>query len=450
MSDAVPSSWARRIFTATASLTGASVVVVLLAAGHEVGHSLLAIAVVVAIARLLGSLGKRLGQPSVIGEIVGGVVLGPSVLGWLWPAAHSWMFSAQTLEHLRLPAELGLVYFMFLIGFHFRLRALRDRWPAIMSISNASIAVPFATGLLIAGALPVTLMPDGTSSPYFSLFIGIAFSVTAFPVLARILADRRLLHTPLGVLALACAAVIDLLAWLAIALLAGLFQADGIHSYLFTLCGFAVLIALLALVVRPLAHRISRTADGDRLLIATALVGAPIAALATHHIGLHLAIGAFLLGVAFPSEAAESRRVHQSGRLLTAFLLPLFFALIGLRTDLGALNADPSLWAWTAALLGAAMLSKLAGTAVGARCAGIGRRGSATLGVLLSCRGLTELVVLDIGRTLGLLTPVLFTMLVVVATVSTVLTGPLLGLAKPKPAEPLVAPSRSSRTDREE
>lgn len=393
------------------------------------GRALVAVVLTVMVAHLTGHVARLAGQPRVIGEIVGGILLGPSVFGLAWPDGQTWLFSTETMSRLQRVADLGLVFFMFLVGLRIERTVLRGRRFAVMSVCHASVVLPFGAGLAVAVVLPPMLTPAGSAQTFFVFFLGIAFGVTAFPVLARILVDRGIIGTHIGSLALACAAVIDLAAWFGVSLLTGLVQARGAGPVLLALCGAAGLTALLMFVVRPLLQNAADRRGNGRLLTAVALVGVPCAALAAEHVGLHLVVGAFLLGMVFPRHAPATARLRgELGGALTTVLLPPFFALVGLRTDLGDLSAHPALWAWAGLLLLVAMLSKIVGSAAGARLGGLGWHDSATLGVLLSCRGLTELVVLDIGRSLGLLTPTLFTMLVLVAILSTVLTGPLLDL----------------------
>jgi Kef-type K+ transport system membrane component KefB len=385
---------------------------------------MLAIAITLAVARLTGSLARQVGQPAVIGEIAGGILLGPSVLGLVRPDAQSWLFSEKSLPVLGFAANVGLIFFMFVVGTHLRPETLRGRGRIVAGVSHGSIALPFATGVVVAVVLPPLLVPAGANPLLFALFLGVAFSVTAFPVLARILADHRLLDTPGGRLTIACAAVVDIVAWLALALVTGLTRGQGSGPFLLTLGGAVGLTAILVLVVRPLLRRLA----GSRLVTAVILIGLPLSALAADRLGLHLVFGAFLFGVICPCSGRKETWLREKLGLMTALLLPSFFALVGLRTDLSLLWTRPALWGWTALLLAAAMLSKVLGTAASARACGFGWRDSATMGALLSCRGLTELIMLDIGLSLGLLTPALFAVLIVVAVVSTVLTGPLMRL----------------------
>ncbi|MFF7714320.1 cation:proton antiporter [Streptomyces sp. NPDC087659] len=372
---------------------------------------------------------RRFGQPPVIGEIAMGIVLGPSLLGWLWPEAQHWLFPESVLPYTSVLGQLGLLGFMFLVGLELDLGALRGSSRTAVAVSQAGMLVPLGLGALLAFPLYGRLAPDGVGFVPFTLFMAVAMSVTAFPVLARILVDRGLYGTPLGALAMACAAVDDVAAWCLLALVVALTAAGSPFDAL-SAAGLTVAFGVaMVLVVRPLLARWAARGRADRANDGVVLVllfsGLCLSALATDLIGVHTLFGAFLFGVATPR---GHRRVEASAARLRAVvvpvLLPLFFVHTGLSTEIGALAADPAQWLWTGALLAVAVLGKWGGAAGAARMCGRPWREAMSIGALMNCRGLTELVVLTIGLELGVIGPDLFTMLVLVALITTALTAP--------------------------
>lgn len=372
---------------------------------------------------------RRFGQPPVIGEIAMGIVLGPSLLGWLWPEAQAWLFPEPVLPYTSVLGQIGLLGFMFLVGLELDLGALRGSSRTAVAVSQAGMLVPLCLGALLAFPLYGRLAPDGVGFVPFTLFMAVAMSVTAFPVLARILVDRGLYGTPLGALAMACAAVDDVAAWCLLALVVALTAAGSPFDAL-SAAGLTVAFgAAMLLVVRPLLARWAARGRADRANDGVVMVllfsGLSLAALATDLIGVHTLFGAFLFGVATPR---GHRRVEASAARLRAvvvpLLLPLFFVHTGLSTEIGALAAEPAQWLWTGALLAVAVLGKWGGAAGAARACGQPWREAMSIGALMNCRGLTELVVLTIGLELGVIGPDLFTMLVLVALITTALTAP--------------------------
>jgi Kef-type K+ transport system membrane component KefB len=372
---------------------------------------------------------RKFGQPPVIGEIAMGIVLGPSLLGWLWPEAQHWLFPAAVLPYTSVLGQIGLLGFMFLVGLELDLGALRGSSRTAVAVSQAGMLVPLGLGALLAFPLYGRLAPDGVGFVPFTLFVAVAMSVTAFPVLARILVDRGLYGTPLGALAMACAAVDDVAAWCLLALVVALTAAGSPFDAL-SAAGLTVAFgAAMVLVVRPLLARWAARGRADRANDGVVMVllfsGLSLSALATDMIGVHTLFGAFLFGVATPR---GHRRVEASAARLRAvvvpLLLPLFFVHTGLSTEIGALAAEPSQWLWTGALLAVAVLGKWGGAAGAARVCGQPWREAMSIGALMNCRGLTELVVLTIGLELGVIGPDLFTMLVLVALITTAVTAP--------------------------
>ena len=386
--------------------------------------TLLGVAVVIVVARLAGAAFRRMGQPPVIGEVVAGIALGPSVLGG-WSNG---LFPVETRPLLKIVATLGLVVFMFLVGLEMDLRLLGGRRRRVSTaVAVVGTAVPFGLGVLLASVLH----PSHAVSDFvpFALFIGAAMSTTAFPVLARILQERRLYDTPLGAVTMASAAGDDVLTWAILAVVVAIVAATGAWTLPY-ICALALLFALvMLLLVRPALarYRDRPLSSGDLGLVVAALLAA---AFATAAIGIHEIFGAFLLGAVFPrGPLAEEVR----GRLesLAAILLPVFFVTTGLNVDVGRVGVE-GIWQLALILL-VACAGKVIGAGAGARWQGFAWRESLALGVLMNTRGLTELVVLNIGRDFGVLDGPLFTLLVIMAVVTTVATAPLLEVVKPDP-----------------
>ncbi len=379
----------------------------------------LQILAIAAAARRCAAAARRLGQPAVIGEIAAGILLGPSLFGWLHPAAWARLFPPDSLGILNGLSQLGLFFFMFTVGMEINQEALRRQARAALVISLASVAVPFLLGLGLAPFLYTRHASSQIPFPPFALFLGTALSVTALPVLARILRDLDLQNTRAGLTAVACAAFGDAAAWCALAAVVGIVQeASPARAALSLLLGAAHAAFMLG-VLRPWLKR--RAAPGP----AGALLLAGASALATEMIGIHALFGAFLAGLTMPED--ESLRKSLAGRLgtiSTLVLLPIFFALTGLRTKFGLLQSFEH-WAVAAAIVSVGVAGKLGGGAVAARLTGLPWRDALAVGALMNARGLVELVVLTIGHDLGILSPELFTMLVFMALTTTLMTGPL-------------------------
>lgn len=392
---------------------------------------LLATAVIILAARLFGSLARRIGQPQVIGEIVAGIVLGPSLLGTVFPALFDDLFRGDVLPFIEILAQIGLIVFMFLVGLEFDPKLLRGRGDAAALISHMSIVLPFVSGLLVALAVFSELGAEDSDFLPFALFLGASMSITAFPVLARILTERGLHRTQLGATVLTCAAIDDVTAWCVLAVVVAVATADGFGSAFVTIGLAMVFIALMLSVVRPMLGRLARYHEQSSRIGSTLLglifVGVLLSALATDQIGIHAIFGAFLFGVVMPKRAEFVEEL--TGKLVdftVIFLLPLFFAYSGLRTELGLLDSV-GLWITCIAIVLVAIIGKWGGSTFAARYLGMSWRDSMGVGVLMNCRGLTELVILNIGLDLGVIPPVLFTMLVIMALVTTFMTSPLLG-----------------------
>lgn len=392
---------------------------------------LIALAVIVASARVVGLLFERFGQPSVIGEIIVGILLGPSLLGWLQPTLFHSLFPASITPSLTLLAQIGLIFYMFLVGLEFDPGQLRRQLRLAVMVSNISIALPFALGVLLAalglyrlnGSAGVAFLP-------FALFCGTALSITAFPVLARILEDRGWSHTKVGQLAIACASIDDLSAWCLLAIAIAVTRTGGLATALPTLAAIGALAGAMVLVIpylgRPLLRRFEARGDLDPLLLTSIDAMVLLAAAATQAIGIDVIFGGFLMGAVLPKTPAFCQQLRERiNDFVTIVLLPVFFVLSGLNTRLGLLN-QPWLWGVAALILLAAVAGKFLGTYGVARWQGLPKSEARTLGWLMNTRGLTELIVLNIGLRLGVISPLIFTLFVLMALGTTLMASPLL------------------------
>jgi Kef-type K+ transport system membrane component KefB len=392
-------------------------------------HVLLALVVVLAVARILGAMFRRLNQPQVMGEVVAGILLGPSFLGWLAPGVASQVLPVNAAPYLALISQVGVVLYMFLVGLELDTDLLQKRSQAAIAISHASIVAPFLLGAAFALWLYPRYSTGVFSFTTFALFIGVAMSITAFPVLARILTDRGMQKTRLGVLALACAAIDDVTAWclLAFAMSVAHAQTGSLLFTLITTVGFIFFVLLIAkrgalwLVRRQTAK--GRTTQDMFAIVCAALL---LSALVTERIGIHALFGAFLLGTVIPHHSVLARDIRaRCEDLVVVLLLPVFFAFTGMRTQLGLVHG-PRDWMACILIIGVASLGKFGGSFLAARWTGSDWREAASLGVLMNTRGLMELIVLNVGLDLGVLSPVLFTMFVFMAVITTLVTTPIL------------------------
>ena len=401
---------------------------------HPLSILFLQLIVIIAVARWVGSLFRRIGQPAVVGEMIAGILLGPSFLGMLLPAAQSFVFPPESLGALKLFSEIGVILFMFIVGIDLDLGHLRRKPDAAVLVSHASIVVPLFLGVALCLFLYPHLAPPGVPFLGFALFTGTAMSITAFPVLARILAGRSLTQTQLGSTALACAAVDDATAWCLLALVVAIVRASGFGGSLLSLAFTGVFAGAMLLLFNPwlarMADRRAWSGAGSKTLLAAVLTFLLTSALVTEIIGIHALFGAFLAGVVMP--AREDFRRFLRERLESfgsVFLMPLFFAFTGLRTQVGLLG-DAKGWLLCAAIVAVAIFGKLGGSSLAARAAGIPWRESLALGTLMNARGLIELIALNIGYEMGVLSPRMFTMMVLMALITTCMTGPLLAVLK--------------------
>ena len=397
---------------------------------------LVQIVVILALTRAARWLLQPLKQPAVIGEMVAGVLLGPSCLGWLAPNVFAALFPPSSLEPLNVLSQIGLVLFMFLLGRRVSSRTAAANARAIVVVGGVSIVVPFAMGAALATLLHGSLAPSGVGVAPFALFIGTAMSITAFPVLARILIDHGLVETTIGRISIACAAFDDVVGWLGLAAILSLGH-PGAPGLLVMRASLLVVYLLgMCFVLRPQLARMARNRqgplDGSPGGFALVLLVALSSALATQALGVHALFGAFFAGLMMPRSAAgEAGIVDQIEPATTKFLLPLFFALTGLRTNL-QLIGGPGVPLMMAAVLITAVVGKGVASAVAARAAGLEWRNAWTIGVLLNTRGLVELVLLNVGLDAGILSPVVFSIFVAMTFVTTFITSPLLHVLTPR------------------
>ena len=393
---------------------------------------LLQVIVIVVAARSVGQLFIKLGQPSVVGEMVAGIILGPSVLGALFPAAQSFLFPVSSLGLLRTLSQLGVILFMFVVGLELNLQHLRLRAHTAVLVSHASIMAPFALGIGLSLLIYTTLASGNVSFTAFALFIGVAMSITAFPVLARILDERGLTKTFLGSTALACAAVDDVTAWCLLAIVVAITKANGLGGALGTLLLTVLFIGVMALLFKPwIEHFLSDTLSNgfmSKRIVTMVLVIVFTSSLFTEIIGIHALFGAFLAGVIMPAHEGLRNFLRERLEPFSAgFLLPLFFAFTGLRTQIGLLD-DWQSWAMCIAVIAVAIAGKFGGSAIAARWTGLSWQEAFSVGALMNTRGLVELIVLNLGYDLGILPPKIFGMMVLMALATTFMAGPLLAL----------------------
>jgi Kef-type K+ transport system membrane component KefB len=395
--------------------------------------------VILAAARLAGLAVSRLGQPRVIGEIFAGIALGPSMLGSLAPGASRTIFPSEQLVPLAALSQLGVLLFMFTVGLRLDRNALRGRVRAAVAVSHASIVIPFALGAVLAPWLHPRLAGEGVGNAGvgvlpFALFLGAAMSVTAFPVLARILTERGLLGTRLGAVAIACAAVDDVTAWCILAGVVAVARVDhALGSIVWTLIAVAAYATLTMTVGRAALTALDRWRISRRLTVNAEAVGLAVllalaSALVTEFAGVHALFGAFLAGAIMPRASGLARELADRVEpVVGTVFLPVFFAYTGLRTNIGLVSGS-ELWGICAVIIAAAVAGKLGGSAIAARLTGTPWREATALGALMNTRGLMELVVLNIGLELGVISPTLFAMMVLMALVTTCMTTPLLQL----------------------
>ena len=395
----------------------------------------LAIAIVLIVARLFGVIASRVGQPRVMGEVIAGLCLGPSLLGAISPNLQAMLFPSDTLAALGVVANLGLIFYMFLVGLEVDRGSLQGKVAKATAISNASVAVPMLLGIAVALPLYKLVGPD-KKFVAFALFMGVSMSITAFPVLARIIAERRMISRPLGSLAIACAAVDDVTAWFLIALAVTIAASGTFGDVAKTIAEAVAYTLIMVLIVRRIVARMATAYDEVGRMpgawFAAIVIGVLLSAYVTEEINIAFIFGGFVFGMIMPRHARLNEEItRRIDDFVVTLLLPVFFVYTGLRTNIGLLDR-PELWLLTLLLIGVAIVGKLAGAAIAARVAGYDWKASTVIGTLMNTRGLTELIVLNLALDVGAISNTLFAMLVIMAVVTTLMAGPLLKLLDPR------------------
>jgi len=386
--------------------------------------------VVIAVCYVVGWIFTRCGQPAVVGEMMAGVILGPSVFGFLAPHAFQFVFATSSLGALRLFSQIGVCLFMFAVGMEMDVAELRHKAHTAVAVSHFSIVVTYFLGVLLALFLYGHLAQPGASFTGFALFMGISMSITAFPVLVRILRDRGIFKTPIGSTATACAAVGDVTAWGVFAFVVAIARATSIGGAAFSLGLVLLFVALMLFVIKPnlprwLGQPALERPDPSKAVMAVVIGVVLVSALITQLIGIRALFGAFLAGIIMPTAGGfRDKLVVRVENLSSVLLLPVFFAFTGLRTQIGLLNSAQD-WLICLGIIGVATAGKLGGSALAARLTGMKWPESLQLGALMNTRGLMELIALNIGYDMGILSQRIFTMLVIMALVTTIMTGPL-------------------------
>ncbi|MES2587612.1 MAG: cation:proton antiporter [Bacteroidota bacterium] len=399
---------------------------------HPLAILLAQIITIIFVARLFGWIFKKIGQPSVIGEIIAGIVLGPSLIGMYFPEFSLALFPKESLGNLQFLSQIGLILFMFVIGMELDLKVLKNKAHEAVVISHASIVFPFALGIGLAYFLYDKFAPEGIQFLAFSLFLGIAMSITAFPVLARIVQERGLNKTKLGTIVITCAAADDITAWCILAVVIAIVKAGSVISAFYIVLAAVLYVLFMLKIVRPFLKRIGdlneNQANLSKAVIAIFLLTLIISSYLTEIIGIHALFGAFMAGAIMP-DSTKFRKIfiEKVEDVSLILLLPLFFVFTGLRTQIGLLN-DVSLWQITGIVIAVSVTGKFVGSALAAKFVGQNWKDSLSIGALMNTRGLMELVVLNIGYDLGVLTPEIFAMFVIMALVTTFMTGPSLDL----------------------
>jgi Kef-type K+ transport system membrane component KefB len=400
--------------------------------GFPLAILLAQIVTIVVVSRLFGWIFKKIGQPAVIGEIAAGIFLGPSLIGMYFPAFSGFLFPVRSLGNLQILSQIGLILFMFIVGMELDFKSLKNKARDAVVISNTSIIIPFALGMSMAYFLYQSFAPPGVKFSSFGMFIGIAMSITAFPVLARIIHERGIYKTRLGAMIITCAAVDDISAWSLLAAVIAMVKAGSFVTSLYIIVLAVVYVLLMLKVVRPFLKRVGDLHASreklDKQTVAIFILTMILSACVTEIIGIHALFGAFMAGVIMPDNSKfRNIFIEKIEDIALILLLPLFFVYTGLRTEIGLLN-EPYLWKVTGLIIMVAIAGKFLGSALAAKLVGQNWKDSLTIGALMNTRGLVELVVLNIGYDLGVITSEIFTMLVIMALVTTILTGPALDL----------------------
>lgn len=399
---------------------------------HPLAILLAQIVTIIIVARLFGWICKKIGQPTVIGEIAAGIILGPSLIGMYFPEFYGALFPAQSFGNLQFLSQIGLILFMFVVGMELDLKVLKNKAHEAVVISHASIIFPFTLGMGLAYFTYQSFAPEGISFLSFGLFLGIAMSITAFPVLARIVQERGIHKTRIGAMVITCAAADDITAWCMLAAVIAIVKAGTLESSLYIILLAALYVLVMIYLVKPFLKRVGDLhASREKLskpVVAIFFITLILSSYMTEVIGIHALFGAFMAGAIMPDNLKfRTLFIDKVEDVALVLLLPLFFVFTGLRTQIGLLN-DPYLWKITGLIILVAVTGKFVGSALASKIVGQNWKDSLTIGALMNTRGLMELVVLNIGYDLGVLTPEIFAMMVIMALVTTFMTGPALDL----------------------
>lgn len=385
---------------------------------------------IISVAKLTGFLLSKLGQPAVVGEIAAGILLGPSIMGAVFPDFSAFVFPSESLKGLQYMSQIGLVLFMFIVGLELDLNDLKGEMKAIITISTSSILFPFIIGCGVAFYIYQFFIPEHHTFLSFTLFMGISFSITAFPVLARIILEKKMQKTKVGYLSLSCAAINDCAAWFILSVILAYIKTENYYAA-FIRFGFIVIYLLFMLfIIKPLLQKIYSRVENYFTIIMLGVV--LFSSILTELLGIHALFGAFIAGIIISDKKFNKseliKKIHDISVIL---FLPIFFALSGLRTSIGLLNTG-NLWLIFFIILILAIAGKLISSALAAKFSGLNWLDSISVGILMNTRGLIELIILNIGYDLGLIKPTLFTILVLMAITTTFMTGPLLELLRKK------------------
>lgn len=399
---------------------------------HPLARLILQIISIIFVSRIFGFVFNKIRQPTVIGEIIAGIVLGPSLLGLFFPEFSQFLFPPESLGNLQFLSQVGLILFMYVIGMELDLNILKGKAQDAVVISHASIVIPYSLGMILAYFLYEDYAPATISFTSFALFMGIAMSITAFPVLARVIQERDLTKTRLGIIAITCAAADDVTAWCLLAAVIAIVKAGSFVSALYTIAlaiGYVVfMVFVVQKFLRKLGNIYSDRETINKTIVAVSFLVLLVSAYLSEIIGIHALFGAFLAGVIMPPNFNFRKILTEKIEDVSlVLLLPLFFVFTGLRTQIGLLNQS-HLWVVCGWIILTAVAGKFGGSAFAARYVGQSWKDSLSLGALMNTRGLMELIVLNIGYDLGVLTPEVFSMLVLMALVTTFMTGPALDL----------------------
>ena len=399
---------------------------------HPLAVFIFQLLIILIVVRICGALFKKIGQPAVVGEMIAGILLGPSVLGGALPEFSAFVFPKESLSHLQFVSQVGLILFMFVIGMELDLSLLKKKAGAAVIISHASIVFPYGLGVGLAYFLYREMAPAGTHFYAFALFMGIAMSITAFPVLARVIRERGLTNTRLGAMAITCAAADDITAWCILAFVVAVAKASSVMSAVYVLGLTLAYVLVMMLVVKPMLARLAQRwlplRSLQQSVVAIVFILLLLSAYICEVIGIHALFGAFMAGIVMPQEWNFRKiMISKIEDVALVLFLPLFFVFTGLRTEIGLLH-DSSLWGMCGIIILTAIIGKFGGSMIAARFTGESWKESFSIGALMNTRGLMELVVLNIGYDLGILSPQIFTMMVLMAIITTLMTSPLLSL----------------------